>query len=271
MRGRTSINSAKSARVVQLRLLHTRKHRDERGAFVVEGPATVLAAIELGRLSELWVTADAETAFGEIVSRAVDSGTNLVCMSDSVSMAISSTQQPVGLVGVARQSTTTLSEVLATAPRRVVVLDQVNDPGNAGTIIRTADAAGVDAVIFTTGSVDPYNDKCVRATTGSIFHLPIVRGVEVDSVLRACTESGLVTLATSSTGAQSLTSPQVSRALAGRVVWLFGNEAGGLDDAVIQQADLAVSIPMRAGVESLNIAMAAGICMYIDRLGDRSI
>jgi TrmH family RNA methyltransferase len=148
--------------------------------------------------------------------------------------------------------------VLATRPRLVAVLAHARDPGNAGTILRTADAAGADAVVFPDGSVDPYNPKCVRASAGSLFHVPFVEGGALPEVVAALRSSGLRVLATTAAGETLLDDAD----LAGPTAWLFGNEAWGLPTALADLADHRVRIPITGRAESLNLATAAAICLY---------
>lgn len=144
----------------------------------------------------------------------------------------------------------------------VVVLDRISDPGNAGTIIRTADAAGACAVVFTPGSVDPHNGKCVRATAGSIFDIPIFTDVSVHTVLEQARADGVTTLAADGRGDVVLGSPEAAELLSGNVAWVFGNEAHGIDPQVAAEVDARIAIPIRGGAESLNLAAAAAICLY---------
>jgi TrmH family RNA methyltransferase len=135
----------------------------------------------------------------------------------------------------------------------------VADPGKAGTVIRTADAAGADAVVLTRGSTDPFSGKCVRASAGSLFHLPVVTGVTVAPTVTALRNAGLTVLATTLDG-DSI--EELDDVLTGPVAWLFGNEAHGLDPDVVAAADRAVRVPIRGRAESLNLAAAAAVCLY---------
>ena len=146
--------------------------------------------------------------------------------------------------------------------RLLVVLDQVNDPGNAGTVLRTADAAGADAVVLTEGSVDPHNAKCVRATAGSLWHLPVVSGVTTQDAVRRARDLGLQVLATSGSGDCDLDDLVDSGGLELPTVWLFGGEATGLPETALSLADRSVRIPMRGRAESLNLSAAAAVCLF---------
>ncbi|MGH3744942.1 MAG: TrmH family RNA methyltransferase, partial [Mycobacteriales bacterium] len=168
---------------------------------------------------------------------------------------------PQGVVGVAATVDRPLDQALAGSPRLVVVLLDARDPGNAGTVIRTADAAGADAVVLATGdgggSVDVHNGKAVRASAGSLFHLPIATGAW-PQVLPALRTAGLRVLATAAHGALDLFAAD----LGGPTAWVLGNEAHGLAAEAVEACDAAVAIPIRGRAESLNVAAAAAVCLY---------
>ena len=142
------------------------------------------------------------------------------------------------------------------------MLVDVADPGNAGTVIRTADAVGADGVVLTGASVDPLNPKCLRSSAGSMFHLPVVRDSDTVATTAALREAGIRMLATTVGDAADLDSAEVQQLLIGPVAWLFGNEAHGLAESVVAHADARVRIPIRGAAESLNLASAAAICLY---------
>jgi TrmH family RNA methyltransferase len=178
----------------------------------------------------------------------------------AVLAAMADTVTPQGLVAIAPLVDVDLESL--TRPRLVAVLEAVNDPGNAGTVIRTADAAGADAVILTAGSVDPHNPKCVRATAGSLWHLPVVSGADLTAVVRRLQSEGVQVLATSAAGRDDLEHLVAAGALSGATAWLFGPEAAGLSEQAIALADRVVRIPIRGRAESLNLSAAAAICLY---------
>lgn len=152
-----------------------------------------------------------------------------------------------------------LAERLAGA-RLVAVLAEAQDPGNAGTIIRTADAAGADAVVLVRGSVDATNPKVVRSTAGSLFHLPVLTGAGLGEVLEALDGAGLAVLAADGSGSVNLF--DADELLARPCAWLFGNEARGLAPEVLERAEAVVSVPVLGAAESLNVAAAAAVCLY---------
>jgi RNA methyltransferase, TrmH family len=179
------------------------------------------------------------------------------------------TVTPQGVVAVARQLATTLEHVLAESPRLVAVLEEVRDPGNAGTIIRAADAAGADAVLLTGRSVDVYNPKVVRSTTGSLFHVPIVQHLELEPTLDRLRDAGLAVLAADIDG-DDLPALRAAGGLDGPTAWLFGNEARGLLDEHVRLADRAVTVPIYGEAESLNLATAASVCLYETAFAQRA-
>jgi TrmH family RNA methyltransferase len=151
---------------------------------------------------------------------------------------------------------------VVTQPRLVAVLEAVNDPGNAGTVIRTADAAGADAVVLTAGSVDPHNSKCVRATAGSLWHLPVVSAADLTHVVRRMRDDGVQVLATSGDGTDDLDELQDAGALTAPTAWLFGPEAAGRSTTALALADRVVRVPIRGRAESLNLSAAAAVCLF---------
>lgn len=158
-----------------------------------------------------------------------------------------------------------LDASVTSGTRLVAVLAHVRDPGNAGTVLRTADAAGADSVVFTDASVDPYNGKCVRASAGSLFHLPVTTGVHVTRVVEHLKGSGLRVLAADGAGKQTLDDVDLS----GPTAWIFGNEAWGLPEEILTLADDVVRVPIYGRAESLNLATAAAVCLYASARSQR--
>jgi TrmH family RNA methyltransferase len=225
--------------------------------FVVEGPQAVREAIAAGGLIELFYEPGRHD---ELVGAARAIGTETVEVTATVLEAMADTVTPQGLVGVAPLLDVPL-EALG-APRLVAVLEAVNDPGNAGTVLRTADAAGADAVILTEGSVDPHNAKCVRATAGSLWHLPVVSGVPLEEAVRRLRATGVQVLATTGAGDDDLEDLADRGVLAAPTAWLFGAEASGLTPDALRLADRTVRLPIRGRAESLNLSAAAAVCLY---------
>ncbi|GAA3581604.1 RNA methyltransferase [Amycolatopsis ultiminotia] len=178
-------------------------------------------------------------------------------ITDRAADGLSETVTPQGIVAVCAVVDRPLETVLADA-RLVVVLVDVAEPGNAGTVIRVADAAGADAVVLAGDTVDPHNGKSVRAAAGSTFHIPLARARDVDGVLVALRTAGLRTLAASGHASTSLETLRFETPVA----WLFGNEAHGLPAELLTAADETVRIPLYGKAESLNLATAAAVCVY---------
>jgi TrmH family RNA methyltransferase len=173
---------------------------------------------------------------------------------------LSETQTPQGIVAVVHQLHIDLEDLIEAKPKLVVLLDRIQDPGNAGTILRAADAAGCDGVVFSPGSVDVYNGKVVRSTAGSLLHVPVVLGTDLGSAIKELQNIGMQVFLADVDG-ESL--PQIQPEVLGQpTVWIFGNEANGADPALRSQVDKVVSIPIYGSAESLNLATAASICLY---------
>jgi TrmH family RNA methyltransferase len=225
--------------------------------FVVEGPQAVREALAAGGLLELFYEPGRHD---DVVQAVREAGTPITEVTAPVLAAMADTVTPQGLVAIAPLLDVALESL--TQPRLVAVLDAVNDPGNAGTVIRTADAAGADAVILTAGSVDPHNAKCVRATAGSLWHLPVVSGADLTSVVRRLQAENVQVLATSGGGNDDLDELAAAGTLGRATAWLFGPEAAGLSDEAMALADRVVRIPIRGRAESLNLSAAAAVCLY---------
>jgi TrmH family RNA methyltransferase len=175
---------------------------------------------------------------------------------------LAQTVTPQGLLAVCRFIDVPLQRLTTASPRLVVLLANVRDPGNAGTVLRTADAAGADGVVFSDASVDPYNSKCVRASAGSLFHLPVVAGSPLRQAAAALRGAGLQILAAEGTAGRELDELESDGALGRPTAWLFGNEAWGLPADLVALADQAVAVPIYGRAESLNLAAAAAVCLY---------
>ena len=208
----------------------------------------MFATVEATERYALW--RDAAPVWSVVDDRA------LASLSDSVT--------PAGVVAVCRF----LDVQLPARPRLVAICADVRDPGNAGTVIRTADAAGADGVVLAGSSVDAYNPKTVRASVGSLFHLPVVVEPDVAAAVAAARASGLTVLAADGDGETSL--DDAGELLGRRTAWLFGNEAWGLPPEVAALADHRIRIPIHGRAESLNLSTAAALCLYASASAHRS-
>jgi len=260
------LTSIRSPKVKAARQLAKRALRLRARSFLAEGPQAVEAALTRGGVvSQLFITAAARARHADLADRATRQGAQVLAVSGEVMAELAQTITPQGVLAVCRYIDIPLARLAASGPRLVVILVNVRDPGNAGTVLRTADAAGADGVIFSDASVDPYNSKCVRATAGSLFHLPLVASVPVAGAVSAMREAGLRILAADGRASRSLdeTGPDEPGSLLGRpTAWMFGNEAWGLPAGLLALADEAVAVPIYGKAESLNLAAAAAVCLY---------
>ena len=250
-----------SGRVKAARRLARRASRAELGLFLAEGPQAVREALTLENcVREVFAVPGAAAQHPEIHEASAGLPWHLV---DEAALAsLAETVHPQGLVAVCRAVDRPLDDLLDARPRLLAVCADVRDPGNAGTVIRCADAAGADGVVLTGSSVDPFNGKTVRATAGSLFHLPLAVGGDPRDVVRRLREAGLTVLAADGAGETDLDEAEERGLLDRPTAWLFGNEAWGLPDDLAALADHRVAIPIPGRAESLNLATAAAVCLY---------
>ena len=257
------IAPASAAELRSARRLSARKQRRERAEFLVEGPQAAREALAVpGLVSALFATSEAAARHADLIAAADAAGVRLRAVDDQQLALLADTVHPQGIVAIARSIGTDLVTALAGDPRLVVICAQIRDPGNAGTVIRCADAFGADAVIMTEGSVELTSPKVARASVGSIFHLPIATGVPVADAIAACRDRGLAVYAADGSADRRTDQLAADGALARPTAWLFGNEAWGLPPADAALADARVAVPIRGSAESLNLATAAAVCLY---------
>ena len=257
------LTSTRSPRVKSVRQLSKRALRQRSRSFLAEGPQAAGEALATpGVVTELFVTAPAQARYGELVAAAAGQAAPVHLVSGEVMAELAQTVTPQGILAVCRFIDVPLSRITAAAPRLAVVLANVRDPGNAGTVLRTADAAGAQGVIFSPGSVDPYNSKCVRASAGSLFHVPVVMGTPLPAAVAALRDAGLRVLAADGSAPRTLDDLGADGLLRRPTVWLFGNEAWGMPGDLLSLADEAVAVPIYGRAESLNLAAAAAVCLY---------
>jgi RNA methyltransferase, TrmH family len=257
----------RSPRVKAARQLGKRAFRERGRLFLAEGPQAVREALrQPGVLTELFVTGPGIGRHAELAAQAASQGITVHEVSGEVMAELAQTITPQGLLGVCRFVDVPLSALVTAGlaqrrPQLVTVLANVRDPGNAGTVMRTSDAAGADGVVFAAASVDPYNSKCVRSSAGSLFHLSVVASVPLAEAIDGLHEAGLQVLAADGNASRFLDAaggPDLTRPTA----WLFGNEAWGLPDELLALADDVVAVPIYGQAESLNLAAAAAVCLY---------
>ncbi|MFF3402444.1 TrmH family RNA methyltransferase [Streptomyces sp. NPDC002659] len=268
--------SPRSPRVTAARRLARRAFRSKERLFIAEGPQAVREAVAHRgpggepTLVELFTTVEAAERYADIVDAARDAGARMHYASDAVLAEVSQTVTPQGLVGVCRFLDSPFGEILAARPKLVAVLAHVRDPGNAGTVLRCADAAGADAVVLTDASVDLYNPKSVRASVGSHFHLPVAVGVPVEQAVQGLRDAGVRVLAADGAGEDDLDDELDAGTMGGPTAWIFGNEAWGLPEETRALADAVVRVPIHGKAESLNLATAAAVCLYASARAQRA-
>ncbi|MFN8098051.1 MAG: RNA methyltransferase [Dermatophilaceae bacterium] len=240
--------------------LARRSARSAGGRFLVEGPQGVRELVRHAASSvvDLYVTVDGRARHPEIVETAYAAGCFVHDVTDDVLAAMADAENPQGMLAVAQWAPVALESVLAAAPRLLALLVEVRDPGNLGTVVRAADAVGADAVLVTRNSVDVTSPKVVRSTAGSLFHLPVVTGLDAEATVVALEARGIRTYATEGGAATRL--PDVD--LLTPHAWVMGTEATGLPPALAARCTDRISIPVHGLAESLNLAMAATICLY---------
>lgn len=278
------MSNPRADRVRDVAKLAGRPARLKRGRFLAEGPQAVREALALHRerttvgepgvVHEVYASENCLERLPELAELA--DGVALRLANDDVLAAMADTINPQGIVAVCSFVDVSLKSVLDAGPRLIAVMCQVRDPGNAGTVLRAADAAGADAVVLTASSVDIYNPKAVRSTAGSLFHLPVVLGADVEELVALCKERGIGILAADGYGTLNLdklqdenaarrlgaSTAQSDYALEAPTAWLFGNEAQGLSDSELALADHRVAVPVYGSAESLNLGTAATVCLY---------
>ena len=270
------LTNPRAERVRSVRALSKRSVRERTGRFAVEGPQGVREAVRYAaaRVRDVYLTSEALERYAlDIVEPARAANLWVHEVTPEVLAAMAETDAPQGVLAVvdiaaaglpdaagsdAVSSDARLAAVLASRPRLLVLLTNVRDPGNAGTVIRGADAAGADAVLVSEASVDVHSSKVVRSTAGSLFHLPVVTGLDVDATLATLRAHGIRTYAADGAGTTLL--PDAD--LTGPHCWVMGNEAWGLTQAVRDACDDVVRVPIHGRAESLNLAMAATVCLY---------
>jgi len=265
------LENPRSPRVRAVAKLTKRSARTETGLFLLEGPQAVREALSYrpDAIVELFATPTGWDKHPDIRAAAERGGVHVEYVTEYVLNAMADTVTPQGLVAVVQQTPTSVRDIFAASPRLVAICEEVRDPGNLGTIIRAADAAGADAVVLTGRTVDPYNPKVVRATTGSLFHLPVSVGGDLADVVERAHGAGMNVLAADVKGDDLL----VARAdglLSRPTAWLFGNEARGLEGRALELADRSLKLPIFGRAESLNLATAASVCLYESAFAQRA-
>ncbi|GAA3580252.1 RNA methyltransferase [Microlunatus spumicola] len=230
--------------------------------FLAEGPQAVREALHAGVVTDLYVDPSAADRLTELVGLATSLGLAPRELEGRDLAALTDTVTPQGVVAVCRRVDVALADVVRAGARLLVCCVQVRDPGNAGTVVRCADAFGADGVVLSAGSVELTNPKTVRASVGSLFHLPVTVGADLAAVVGAAHDAGLQVLAADGSGDVELSTLARTGDLARPTLWLFGNEAWGMPEQDRALADRVVRVPLYGAAESLNLATAAAVCLY---------
>jgi TrmH family RNA methyltransferase len=260
---------ASAGAVRSARRLLRRKDRQALGEFLAEGRPAVSEALQSPYVRRLLVDQAAVEPHQDLLNVAYRGGMPIAAVESRSFAALADTVTPQGILAVCDAVDVPLSEALTPEARLVVLCDQVRDPGNLGTVIRCADAFGADAVLVTTNSVDLYNPKTVRATTGSLFHLPICVSVDLADAVSAARAAGLATYGADGAAQCTVDDLATSGELASPILWVFGNEAHGLSPEHVALLDRLVALPMYGRAESLNLSTAAAAILYATATAQR--
>lgn len=238
--------------------LKQKKYRQLRQQFLAEGLRTCEDAVACGFAEMLFYQQTEDKRTIKLLEAAAAKNIKLVCVSEQVMKKVADTETPQGIIAVCKMQSTSMEDLLASG-KMLLVLDRVGDPGNIGTMLRTADAAGIGGLILLKGCADIYSPKTVRSSMGSLFHLPVLAGIEEGKFVSSTKKAGYQLLVT----ALDSTAESLYKAdLKGRIAFIMGNEANGASDTLLREADKKIYIPMQGRAESLNVAMAAGVVMF---------
>lgn len=244
--------------MARARRLLKRGFRESDGLFLAEGPQACREAALAGKVKELYLTQEAFDRYAEIVTAIEESGAEITICTEAVIEQFSSTVSPQGMTAVVKMWDQDPTKIFTRNTKLVVALTAVRDPGNAGSVIRVADAAGAQGVVMSNDSVDLFNPKVVRASVGSLFHLPISIGQELTVTIASARAAGMQVLAADANGVSLYGGVDLVKP----TLWVFGNEAWGIPPEVLALVDEVVSIPIYGQAESLNLATASAVCLY---------
>jgi RNA methyltransferase, TrmH family len=253
------------------RQLLRRKERQLARRFLAEGrQATSEALRRPGTVVEVIVADDSVGRHLDLLNTASDTDVRIAVAPASAVAELAATVTPQGLIAICQMIDVPIDEALSSNPRLVVLCDQVRDPGNLGTVIRCADAFGADAVLISRDSVDIYNAKTVRATTGSIFHLPVAIAVDLADAVRLAREAGLRVFGADGSALSTVDDLARSGELAQPTLWVLGNEAWGLVPQHVSLFDRLIALPIYGRAESLNLSTAAAVLLYASATAQRA-
>lgn len=258
---REIIQSNANKTIKHIKSLQLKKYRDEYGSFVIEGEKLLLEALEYkAEISMVLCSQSFSDTKGhdEIVRLLEESRTPVYYAEDRIFKEACETDSPQGVIAVAAKLEYELSDILEKEELCLVLLNEIRDPGNAGTIIRTADACGLDAVLLSSGSVDLYNGKTIRSTMGSLFHIPVLQGLDMPEVLGELKRKAILTIGADPHSITSCIELPYNK----KSAIVIGNESQGISIDIKGLLDENVKIPMPGRAESLNAGIAASIMMY---------
>ena len=261
----SSLNSSHVERIKALLGPRGKKTREAESIFVAEGiqavrEALVSKVVEGLSLEKLYVTQSGLSVLRDEIPSEVISQLELIEVTDQVMSSMADSETPQGILALCSTKTLKIEDLWSKIPTKIAYFWQIQDPGNAGTVIRTADACGFDAVIFSKDSVDVFNPKVVRSTVGSLWHIPVIVDIKIEDFLTDSENAGFNLFALDANSPNRFDSEFIKKATASPSIWIFGNEARGLPQ--LPEGVTTVSIPMKGFAESLNVASAAAIVMH---------
>ncbi len=254
------IESSQNNTIKEIKALHMKKNRDSRGLYFVEGIRFVGDAVENGQeFVKVIISNKLQELNGgaKIIEQVTAVCPEVFLVPEKLFNELSDTQSPQGILAVLKKRDFDIDEVIKEC-RSIVILDGLQDPGNVGTIIRTADSAGISAVFMTKGCVDLYSPKVLRSTMGSVFHMPIFEGLNIIELIDRLKLEDYRVIASHLDGKNNYYDEDMT----GRSAIIVGNEANGISGETAEKADRLVKIPMPGKAESLNASVAAAIMIY---------
>jgi len=255
------IQSVSNKHIKLAKSLHLKKHRDELGKYIIEGEKLLSEALEYNALLEFALMSKSFSELPKserLISELLRKDIPVLYAEDRVFEEACETDTPQGVIAVVVKSPADIYEVMDRKSVCLLLLDEVRDPGNVGTIIRTADACGIDGVILAKGCADLYNGKTIRSTMGSIFHIPVVQNADIAGILNLAKQKGITSIGTDPRSSMNcIDMPSFEKSII-----VIGNEAQGIRPGTMELLDIKVSIPMPGRAESLNAGIAAAVMMY---------
>jgi len=258
---REIITSSSNSTIKYIKSLQMKKSRDEYNKFLIEGKKLFLEALDYNvpismvLISQSYAESNKHQEYADALS---ERNIPLYYADDKVFKGACETDTPQGIIAVAAKLKYDFDSIIAKDKLSLVLLHELRDPGNVGTIIRTADACGLDAVVISKGSSDLYKGKTIRATMGSLFHIPVIQGIDTEEIIHKLKQSGVVTIGADPHSSISCTKLPYHR----KSAIIIGNESQGISSGIKDMLDINATIPMPGRAESLNAGIAASILMY---------